>query len=498
MSEPVGAPNSTVAAHTALSMVAVFALGVTRLVFSLLVGHQLGADVLGRVNTQLSIATFASLVAASSTSIAVSKFVSAGLGGADRLEARRVLLTLLRWCVVGTAAITALLALVLSWTFARLSLIEVAATCLLFVAYSAYLFVRGAQYGYGTVRRYVLIETTCDAVAIAAAVIVVFLGAELVLLLPFIIGYTLFAVLGWVGLPRPAHAPAQTQAPAPPLRAELRQEMLGYAGWAAIGVVASTGFLQLSMVFAYYYNDEFRSGLFAAAFNLTVPAYFVPRALSMALFPAMAGTFGRGDTGEVRRQLYDSTIFLLVGALPFFAAGVFFAEPILTLLFGARYADAHLILEMLLTATYVMIVAIPAVNALSATDRALARIPAGASAAGFSVGLAVWLALGPSHGPTAIAVGYLAGAVVASAIGMVAASRHWHWEWSRLLLRASLVVGVAAGLRALAGLTQNGLLVRLGCTLAVAAITVLACLPETRHIIRRLGALTSTPGIWSR
>lgn len=496
MSEPVGAPNSTVAAHTALSMVAVFALGVTRLVFSLLVGHQLGADVLGRVNTQLSIATFASLVAASSTSIAASKFVSAALGGADRLEARRALLTLLRWCVVGTAAITALLALVLSWTFARLSLIEVAATCLLFVAYSAYLFVRGAHYGYGTVRRYVLIEATCDAVAIAAAVVVVLLGAELVLLLPFIVGYTLFAVLGWVGLP-PAHAPAQ--APAPPLRAELRQEMLGYAGWAAIGVVASTGFLQLSMVFAYHYNDEFRSGLFAAAFNLTVPAYFVPRALSMALFPAMAGAFGRGDTGGVRRQLDDSTKFLLVGALPFFAAGVFFAEPILTLLFGARYADAHLILEMLLTATYVMIVAIPAVNALSATNRTLARIPAGASAAGFSVGLAVWLALGPSHGPTAIAVGYLAGAIVASAIGMVAAGRHWHWEWSRLMLRASLAAGVAAGLRVLAGLTRNGLLVRLGCTLAVAAITVLACLPETRQIIRRLGALTShARGIRSR
>lgn len=485
MSAPVGAPNSRIAAHTVLSMVAVFALGLTRLVFALLVGQQLGADALGSVNTQLSIATFASLLFASSTAISASKFISAALGGADESEARRALMTLLRWCVLGTAAVTAGLALTLSFFFPRLSLLEVAATGVLFVAYSAYLFVRGAQYGYGTVRRYAVLETLCDAVAIAAAVVVVLLGMDVILLLPFIVGYTLFAVFGWLGLPRPA----RTAKPAAALRTELRQEMRGYTGWGALGVLASTGFLQLSMVFAYQFNSEFEAGLYAAAFNLTVPAFFVPRALSMALFPAMAGAFGRGDAAEVRRQLDGATRFLLVGGLPFFAAGVFFAEPILARSFGPEFADAHLVLELLLAATYVMVVGIPAVNAFSATHRKAVRIPATGSAIGLLVGVVGWVVLGPAYGITGIGVGYLIGVILTAGISLIAGWRRWHLPWSMLFLRAGLVIGAAIGLRILAGLTGNGLLVRLGCTLAVGLLTAVVCLPEIRQILGQLAAL---------
>lgn len=487
MSAPAGAPNSRIAAHTVLSMVAVFALGLTRFVFALLVGKQLGANTLGSVNTQLSIATFTSLLFASSTAISAQKFIAAALGGSDESEARRALLTLLRWCVVGTAAVTVGLAVILASFFPRLSLWEVAATCILFVAYSAYLFVRGAQYGYGTVRRYAVLETLCDTVAIVAAVIVVLVGAELILLLPFIIGYTLFAAFGWLGLPRPAH----TSKPATALRTDLRREMRGYTGWNVLGLLASTGFLQLSMVFAYQFNSEFEAGLYAAAFNLTVPAYFVPRALSMALFPAMAGAFGRGDAPEVRRQLDGATRFLLVGGLPFFAAGVFFAEPILTRSFGREFAGAHLVLELLLAATYVMVVGIPAVNAFSATHAKAVRIPATGSAIGLLVGVVLWFLFGPAYGITGIGVGYLIGVSVTAGISLIAGWQRWHLPWSMLFLRAGVVVAAAVGLRILADLLDHGLLVRSGCTLAMVVITTVVCLPEVRQILRQLAGFTT-------
>lgn len=492
MSAPAGASNSRIAAHTVLSMVAVFALGLTRFVFALLVGKKLGPDTLGSVNTQLSIATFASLLFASSTAISASKFISAALGSADESAARAALLTLLRWCVLGTAATTAVLAVILSVFFPKLSLVEVAATCVLFIAYSAYLFVRGVQYGYGTVRRYAVLEVLCDTVAIAAAVVVVLLGADVILLLPFIVGYTLFSVFGWLGLPRPPRTskPA-TALPATELRIDLRREMRGYTGWNVLGLLASTGFLQLSMVFAYQFNSEFEAGLYAAAFNLTVPAYFVPRALSMALFPAMAGAFGRGDTPEVRRQLDGATRFLLVGGLPFFAAGVFFAEPILRLAFHREFAGAHLVLELLLAATYVMVVGIPAVNAFSATHRKAVRIPATGSAIGLLVGVVGWFLLGPAYGITGIGVGYLIGVTVTAGISLIAGWRRWQLPWSMLFLRAGVAIAAAVGLRILADLTDNGLLVRLGCTLAVAVITAIVCLPEVRLILRQLTGFTT-------
>lgn len=481
MSAPVDPPRSKIAAHTVLSMIAVLALGLTRLIFGLLVATQLGPDVLGRVNTQLSIATFASLAFATSTSLSASKFVAAALGGADEAEARRALLTLMRWCVLGTAAVTVAVAIIMALLFSKLSPAEIAATCVLFVAYSAYLFVRGAMYGYGTVRRYAVVETVSDAIAIAAAVLVVLSDADLILLLPFIIGYTLFAVFGWLGLPRPVPAAA---GPAPALRLELRREMRGYTGWGALGVISSTGFLQLSMVFAYLFNSEFDAGLYAAAFNLTVPAVFVPRALSLALFPAMAGAFGRGNSAEVRRQLDRATRFLVVGGLPFLAAGVFFAEPLLILI-GREFAGGHVALELLLASTFVVIVAIPAVNALSATHRSLVRVPSVAAAVGLLVGLVAWLVLA-RYGINGIAVGYLVGVVVASGISIAGAWRHWHLSWLQLYVRVGASVGAAVGLRMLANLTDNGLLVRLGCTLIVAAITTMVFFPEVRQLLRSL------------
>ncbi len=486
MSGTPGTAHSRLAAHTVLSMVAVLSLGLTRLIFSLLVGRadEFGPAVLGSVNTQLSIATFASLAFAS-TSVAASKFVSAALGAGDESQARRALLALLRWCVFGTIAVTVVLALALSLLFGELSLAQVTATCLLFVAYSGYVFVRGAQYGYGTVRRYTVIETVCDALAIALAVLVVILGADLLLLMPFIVGYALFTIVGWIGLPRPPRGPA------PALRRDLRHEMRGYAAWGGMGILASTGFLQLSMIFAFAFNSNHDAGLYAAAFNLTVPALFLPRALSMALFPSMAGAFGRGDSTEVRRQVDAGTRFLLVGGLPFFAAAMFFAEPILDRSFGREFSDAHLALEILLTATYVLVVGIPAVNAFSATERRAVRIPAMGSVAGLVVGMIVWSLLGPSHGIEAIAVGYLAGVLATSGNVLVAGWRRWRLPWSMLFLRVGAVIGVAGALRLLADQTDNGLLVRLACTLAVAVATALICFPEVRQILARVPAMAT-------
>lgn len=479
-----GAGNSRVAANTLLSLLAILALGLTRLIFSLLVGRHLGAHVLGRVNTQLSIATFASLAFATGTSIGATKFVPAALGAGDRAQARRALTVLLRWCALGTAALTAAAALALPFLFPRLSGAEIVATCLLIVAYSAYTFVRGAQYGYGTIRRYAVIETICDAATVAGALLVVLLHAQVILLLPFIAGYTLFSVLGWLGLPRAAVGSGGT------VPAALLREMRGYGFWAALGVLASTGFLQLSMVFAYRYSTEPDAGLYAAAMTLTVPAYFLPRALSMALFPSMANAFGRGDEPEIRRQLDVGTRLLVVGMLPFFASAVLLARPVVTLVFGARYTSAHLVLELLLAATYLLICSIPAVNSLSATESVLVRVPAGAAVSGLTVGVLSWLVLGPAYSITGIAAGYVAGAAVQSAVLMFAAWRRWGQAWSTLLWRAGLVAALAAGLVTWVDVHSAALALRLGCALAVAALAALVCPKEVRLAGGRLRQVT--------
>jgi putative peptidoglycan lipid II flippase len=219
--------------------------------------------------------------------------------------------------------------------------------------------------------------------------------------------------------------------------------------------------------------------------TLPVPAYFVPRALSMALFPSMANAFGRGDEPEIRRQLDAGTRLLTVAMLPFFAAAVLLARPLL-FAFGPRFASAHLILELLLAATYLLICAIPAVNSLSATERVLVRVPAAAAGSGLTVGVVSWLILGPSHSVTGIAIGYLAGATVQSVIIMFAAWRRWRQSWSTLLWRVGLAAAVATGLVIYVNVRGDALVIRIGCALAVTALTALVCPSETGLVWGRL------------
>lgn len=483
MSQPdvhVGA--SRVAQNTVLSMVAVLALGGSRLIFNLLVGHRLGKEALGHVNSELAAATFASLAFAAGSAIAATKFVAARLGAGDAAGARRALVVLSRWCVLGTLIVMAVLAATLPLLLPELSWADVAWTCLLLCAYSAYTFVRGAQYAYGAVRRYAVLELVADSLSVAGAFAVVLLGAEALLLLPFVVGYAVFAVFGWFALPaRPRAADS--------LPAAMRREMRGYLFWTALGVVGSTGFLQLSMVFAQYYGTAAQAGLYASAFTLVVPAYFLPRALSMALFPSMASAFGRGDEEEISRQLDVGTRILIIGMLPLFVGAVLLARPLLTLFFNDSYAAAYLVLGLLLTATYASIVAIPAVNSLVATARNLIRLPVYSTLAGCGLGVAVWLAFGGRYATTAVALGYLAGSVLQGAVPILSAWRRWGQSWGLLLLRTAGLVAVAGAMWALTNELHGALLPSLGLSLAFTGLTALVCPPEVRLIAGRLRVL---------
>ena len=75
---------------------------------------------------------------------------------------------------------------------------------------------------------------------------------------------------------------------------------------------------------------------------LVAPLYFLPRALGMALFPAMAHAHGAGDTDAVRRHADLSTRALLVLLAPLFAAAIPLAREVLVLVIGAEYSAGAL------------------------------------------------------------------------------------------------------------------------------------------------------------
>jgi O-antigen/teichoic acid export membrane protein len=168
------------------------------------------------------------------------------------------------------------------------------------------------------------------------------------------------------------------------------------------------------------------------------PLYFLPRALGMALFPAMAKAHGAGDVSAVRRHADIFTRALLVVLAPLFAAGLLIAPEALALFGGREYAGGAGVLRVILLATYVAVVQVAAVNALSSGDGV--RIPVWSSVIGAVVGLLALIPLGPRFGAAGVALAYLIAIAVGAAGPLAVAWRRFEMAWAGPTIRSFAVV----------------------------------------------------------
>jgi O-antigen/teichoic acid export membrane protein len=149
-------------------------------------------------------------------------------------------------------------------------------------------------------------------VAIASTVVVVTVGGH-AYLAPLILGYSVLIVGAWVLLRR-RHSDSSVRVTGPD-----RREITEFVLLASAGGLASAGLLQLLPLLARWFTTKDEVSYFVTGVALVAPLYFLPRALGMALFPAMAHAHGSGDVDAVRRHADLSTRALLVLLAPLFA-----------------------------------------------------------------------------------------------------------------------------------------------------------------------------------
>jgi O-antigen/teichoic acid export membrane protein len=216
--------------------------------------------------------------------------------------------------------------------------------------------------------------------------------------------------------------------------------MVGYVGLASLGGVASGGLLQLLPLLAGWFTNAVEVSYFVAGVTLVAPLYFLPRALGMALFPAMARAHGAGDVDAVRRHADISTRALLVLLAPLFAGATLLAREVLVIFIGSDYAPGAPVLQVLLVATYVAVIQVAAVNSLSSGDARHVRIPVFSAVIGAAAGLVVLIPLGHWFGAAGVGVAYLIAVAVGAAGPLVAAWRKFSMAWGGPALRSFVVV----------------------------------------------------------
>lgn len=423
----------------ALTVLAVFVQGLTRLGYSILVGRLLGQQALSDVTTVIALASLLVLLWPQAGGTTVSKFTAMARSRQDPAEqaavgafaARNVAAATTVLAVV--AAVWAAFSLHLPWHYA-------VSAGMLLIALSAYNFVRGVRTGNNQFVTTTAWDTISSVISLTSLSLVLLAGWTPWLLAPLILGYLSYALPAWPRRSSTALDPA------------LRREMLVFTAWTSAHLLTSTGLLQLSVIIGRTVDDSDAHGLYAAAVALATPASMLSGSMLTALSPSVARMYGSGDLEGLRSQVDRIMRIMVTVFLPVFAVGIFWADTLLRVVYGPKFVEGAPMLVLLFAA--VSFTSFNAANSrLSGTVSWGVRVLALANGAGLVVGVATIYVLAPTMGVTASAVGYLAGTALAAVVPLVVVWRMDAMPWANLLLR--IVAGYALVLSGLAVLPED-------------------------------------------
>jgi O-antigen/teichoic acid export membrane protein len=457
---------------TVLSLVTIAVSGLIRLVFSILVGRVYGAQFLGHVNVVISSAVFATLLCSPGLGQAVARHMA----GRDLDGSSAAGRTVLVWATAANHIVCLFLAIVVAWAIPANGWSDRVLALALTLGYGAYTYYKAVLYGVDLVERYAVLELSWDGLFVLALVGVLALDSQRWVLAPLVLVYLGFSVGAHLTLFR-RHGGTQRSGR---LGTSEGRSLASFAAVTAIGTVSSAGFLQLSQVFALRAGGTYGAGLFAAAMTLVTPAYLLPRAISVVLFPAMARAAGREDRTTRDRQLVVGTQVLAAAILPLFALVSMVATGLITLIYGPKFSAGGPTLVIMIWATWVSIASVPAVNALSSDTSRAYVVPAAASVAGFLLGVGGWLVYGTSI--EFVAWGYLIGSVVQSAIPMIESWRRYGAPGAWLVARVTVVA--IAGLATALAVSDSAKVPQVVAGVIAALIAAIVVLPELRSLAR--------------
>jgi O-antigen/teichoic acid export membrane protein len=240
-------------------------------------------------------------------------------------------------------------------------------------------------------------------------------------LVAFVATFTGLRVLDALGLFGYVHARIVRLAPRldPPLWGELFRKGLPFAYAGA----AITVFQQLNQVLLEQMRGASEAGYFAAPLRLVEGLTLVPRILSYALIPTMAGLFPT-DPGAVTRLYARGAKYLLVLGLPLVLLGLLGSTPLMRLLFGSAYAPSAPASQLLLPAVAFMFLSNFGETTLACIGRWRSIVVIATACLALNVALnLLWI---PAHGYMGAAWAQLATELAYFVLGAAALARHGH------------------------------------------------------------------------
>lgn len=324
--------QQTVFSRTALITFGMAVQGIARLGYTIAVGRYASEGALGDTTALLAVATYLSLILPAGLGIAASRYlpVSESAGGAIRI--------LNRWFWISTISLS-LVAFPLSFTVTSDPVVS-ATTVLLVWSYCAYVYTRGILVGEDRVFRAAVADSIAAVIAITALILVLFSQLDWMLLLPLSAGYAFFAFVGRPKTPSSHASPEQ------------RATVARFVRDSTIGALATGGLLPATMIFVKAFDTPVNADLFGAAMTLATPASMVSQAINQVLIPHFTRLSPQPDL--VRRSSRKLTGLTIVLFALVFGLIIALSPWILPFLYGTKYADGFLALQLLLVIVFLI------------------------------------------------------------------------------------------------------------------------------------------------
>ena len=423
--------QSSLISHAALSTAGVLVQGLSRFAFTAVIGRVMGPADLAHVSAWLSLALILSLLWPTGAGNAASQFLSSAVArGHDPRRALRALEgSFWKSCVVMVA-----LAVPISVIWLGADAGDALAVAALVVTYSGYIFTRGVQIGLGRLVDTSVWDLVSALVTWALVVPVFVLDASTLLLWPITLGYAVFgmrvlltahrghgaAVVSGAGLGTSEQSNAGSASTVPtdtvPTDSVPTRVMWHTIRWNSLGLMASNGLIQFSMLFVFAVAPPVVAGLYAAAMALATPASMLSQAISQVLL-ARFSQWAETEPATAHTRFVRVFVGMSVLLTVIFAAVAVASRLLLSLVFGEEYTGAALHLQILLVAVLAFSITLVVNAYLQTVGRtALATL---ASLSGLVLGLVVMVVLvligwsGPLGAATGVLAGYLLTMVLA-------------------------------------------------------------------------------------
>lgn len=454
-----------------LSLAGLLAQAGSRFGVNLVIGRLCGPLALGATASALAAAQFLALCWPSASSSAASRFLARAIAEGDE-EQRLQINGHLRRRTIQSSLLLALLGSLWWWRTQPGLSGEAGLVGVLVLAFCLYTFGKGVQYGEGRVSRVAWLETVVGLGSLAGVAALATAGVRnLYLLTPLAVGYLIYGV---VTAPREGSRG---------LGAAKRREVDTFVALTTVGTLSNAGIAAAAVLVAHGVAGDRGAGLYSAASVVTAPTALLLQALSLVFLPTLAATLAKGPEAHslLQAKVHDFTRVIAVTMIPATGVLVFLRGELISVVWGARYADAAPVMPILLFAGLSTALAMPSVTALMVSHTRDVRAVIGAGVVAAVLGVAFWFLTAGTYGIAAVAWGYFLTCALTAAACIWLARHRLGLRSRGLAMKCSVVLGAMVALWAYQDASGSGT----GLSFALALTVLVICAAVFRTDLRQ-------------